>query len=65
MYSAKVLTKHQVVIPCEAREQFNIMPGKTVVFFPQKETLRLVIVPPIEQAEGFPLGMDTGPQREE
>jgi len=65
MFISTISTKYQVVIPREARKQFNLRPGQKVVFIPHKKTLRMVIVPPIEQAEGFLPGIDTDPQREE
>jgi AbrB family looped-hinge helix DNA binding protein len=65
MFISTISTKYQVVIPREVRKQFNLRPGQKVVFIPHKKTLRMVIVPPIEQAEGFLSGIDTDPQREE
>jgi len=65
MYAATISTKYQVVIPLEVRKQFDLKPGQKVVFIPHKKTLRMVIVPPIEAAEGFLRGMDTDFQREE
>jgi AbrB family looped-hinge helix DNA binding protein len=65
MFISTISTKYQVVIPREVRKQFNLRPGQKVVFIPHKKTLRMVIVPPIEQAEGFLPGIDTDPQREE
>jgi AbrB family looped-hinge helix DNA binding protein len=65
MFATTISTKYQVVIPREVRKQFGLQPGQRVVFIPHKKTLRMVIVPPIEQAEGFLPGIDTDPQREE
>jgi AbrB family looped-hinge helix DNA binding protein len=65
MFISTISTKYQVVIPREVQKQFNLRPGQKVVFIPHKKTLRMVIVPPIEQAEGFLPGIDTDPQREE
>jgi AbrB family looped-hinge helix DNA binding protein len=65
MHATTISTKYQVVIPREVREQFGLKPGQKVVFIPHKRSLRMVIVPPIEEAEGFIKGIDTDVQREE
>ena len=65
MYATTISTKYQVVIPLEVRKQFDLKPGQKVVFIPHKKSLRMVIVPPIEEAEGFLQGMDIDFQREE
>jgi AbrB family looped-hinge helix DNA binding protein len=65
MYATTISTKYQVVIPLEIRKQFDLKPGQKVVFIPHKKSLRMVIVPPIEAAEGFLQGIDTDIQREE
>ena len=65
MYAATISTKYQVVIPREVREQFGLKPGLKLVFIPYKKTLRVVVVPPIEQAQGFLKGIDTNIEREE
>lgn len=65
MYATTISTKYQVVIPLEVRKQFDLKPGQKVVFIPHKKSLRMVIVPPIEEAEGFLQGMNTDLQREE
>jgi AbrB family looped-hinge helix DNA binding protein len=53
-----------VVIPRQIREQFNLKPGQKIMFIPYNNTLRVVIVPPIEDAEGIFEDIDTDPQRE-
>ena len=58
-------SKYQVVIPKKIREQFHLKPGQKLVFIPYKNSLRLVIVPPIEEAYGFLEGLDTTVEREE
>jgi len=65
MHATTISTKYQVVIPREVREQFGLKPGQKVVFITHKKSLRMVIVPPIEEAEGFLEGIDTDVQREE
>jgi AbrB family looped-hinge helix DNA binding protein len=65
MYSATISSKYQVVIPRAVREQFGLKPGQKVVFVPLGQTLRLVVVPPIEEAQGMFAGIDTDVQREE
>jgi AbrB family looped-hinge helix DNA binding protein len=58
-------SKYQVVIPKKIREQFHLKPGQKLVFIPYKNSLRLVIVPPIEEAYGFLEGLDTIVERED
>ncbi len=65
MYTATVSSKYQVVIPSEVRKQFGIQPGQRIAFIPFKSTLRVVVVPPIEQARGILKGMNTEGYREE
>ena len=65
MQIATISSKYQVVIPREIRERFKLRPGQKIMFIPYNETLRVVIVPPIEEARGMLKGMDTDAQREE
>jgi AbrB family looped-hinge helix DNA binding protein len=60
-----ISTKYQIVIPREVREQFNLKPGQKVMFIPYKNTIRLVIVPPIKDALGIFKGINTDNLREE
>jgi AbrB family looped-hinge helix DNA binding protein len=60
-----ISTKYQIMIPREVREHFNLKPGQKVMFIPYKNTIRLVIVPPIESALGIFKGIDTDNIREE
>jgi AbrB family looped-hinge helix DNA binding protein len=64
MNTVKISSKYQVVIPRPIREKFNLKPGQKITFIPYLDTLRVVIVPPIEDAEGIFEGIDTDPQRE-
>jgi AbrB family looped-hinge helix DNA binding protein len=65
MYTAKISSKYQVVIPREVRKQFGLKPGQRIAFIPFKRTLRMIIVPPVEQARGMLEGMDFEGYREE
>jgi AbrB family looped-hinge helix DNA binding protein len=64
MNTVTVSSKYQIVIPRPIREQFNVKPGNKLVFIPYNDTLRLVVLPSIEQALGIFEGIDTDPQRE-
>jgi AbrB family looped-hinge helix DNA binding protein len=64
MNTVTISSKYQVVIPRTIREQFNLKPGQKLLFIAYNNTLRVVIVPPIEDAEGIFEGIDTDPQRE-
>ncbi len=65
MDTSVVSSKYQVVIPREIREKFNIKPGQKILFIPYKKSLRIVIVPPIEEAYGILKGMNGDNIREE
>jgi len=65
MHTATISSKYQVVIPREIREKFKLKPGQKIMFIPYNKTLRVVIVPPIEQARGLLKGIDADVQREE
>jgi len=64
MNAVTISSKYQVVIPRPIREQFNLRPGQKIMFIPYNKTLRVVIVPAIEQALGMFEGIDADPQRE-
>ena len=59
-----ISSKYQVVIPRKIREQFDLKPGQKIMFIPYDNSLRVVIVPPIEEAQGIFNGIDVDPQRE-
>jgi AbrB family looped-hinge helix DNA binding protein len=65
METTTISSKYQVVIPRRIREQLNLKPGQKVVFIPYKHSLRLVIMPPIEEGKGFLEGIDTTVDRDE
>ena len=60
-----ISSKYQVVIPREVREQFDLKPGRKIIFVPENGTLRVVVVPTIAQARGMLKGMNTDNIREE
>jgi AbrB family looped-hinge helix DNA binding protein len=64
MNTVTISSKYQVVIPRQIREQFNLKPGQKIMFIPYNNTLRVVIVPPIEQAEGIFESINSDPGRE-
>jgi AbrB family looped-hinge helix DNA binding protein len=65
METTTISSKYQVVIPRKIREQYHLKPGQKVVFIPYKNSLRMVIVPPIEKGRGFLKGIETTIEREE
>jgi len=65
METTTISSKYQVVIPRKIREQYHLKPGQKVVFIPFKNSLRMVIVPPIEEGYGFLPGIDTSIHRDE
>jgi AbrB family looped-hinge helix DNA binding protein len=65
MEATTISSKYQVVIPRKIREQYNLKPGQKVIFIPYKNSLRVVIVPPIEEGYGFLEGIDTTVKRDE
>ena len=64
MNTVTISSKYQIVIPRPIRERFNLKPGQKIMFIPYMDTLRVVIVPNIEDAEGIFVGIDTDSQRE-
>jgi len=65
METSVVSSKFQVVIPRKIREKFNVKPGQRVMFISYQKSLRLVIVPSIEDAYGMLAGMNVDNIREE
>jgi AbrB family looped-hinge helix DNA binding protein len=65
MVVTTISSKFQLVIPRKIREQFQLKPGQKVVFLPYKKTLRMVIVPSIEDDCGMLKGMDADNLSEE
>ena len=64
MNTVTISSKYQVVIPRPIRDLFNLKPGQKITFIPLNNTLRVVIVPPIEDAQCIFPGIDTDPHRE-
>ena len=64
MNTVTISSKYQVVIPRSIREQFNLKPGQKIMFIPYNNTLRVVIVPAIEEAQGMFKGIGTDVERE-
>ena len=60
-----ISSKYQIVIPREVREQFNLKPGQKLMFIPFQKSIRLVIVPSVEEARGMFEGINTKNLREE
>jgi AbrB family looped-hinge helix DNA binding protein len=65
METTTISSKYQVVIPRKIREKYHLQPGQKVVFIPYKNSLRMVIVPSIEEGYGFLQGIDTSINRDE
>lgn len=60
-----ISSKYQIVIPRAVREQFNLKPGQKLMFIPYQKSIRLVVVPAIEDALGMFRGVGTNELREE
>ena len=60
-----ISSKYQIVIPRKLREQFNLKPGQKIMFIPYQKSIRLVIVPSIQDALGMFKGLNTDNLREE
>jgi AbrB family looped-hinge helix DNA binding protein len=65
MDTSVVSSKFQVVIPRKIRQQFNVRPGQRVMFIPYQKSLRMVIVPSIDEAYGILEELDVDDLREE
>lgn len=53
-----ISSKFQIVIPREIREQFHLKPGQKVMFIPYQHSIRLVVVPSIDEALGMFKGLN-------
>lgn len=60
-----ISTKYQLVIPRPMRELFRLRPGQRIMFIPYQKSMRLVIVPSVEEARGMFQDIDADDLREE
>lgn len=60
-----ISSKYQIVIPRTVRDQFHLKPGQKLMFIPYHKSMRLVIVPSIEEALGLFRGVNNDALREE
>jgi bifunctional DNA-binding transcriptional regulator/antitoxin component of YhaV-PrlF toxin-antitoxin module len=58
-------TRYRILIPPEIRKEFKLKPGRQLAFIPYQGSLRLVLVPPIEEACGMLRGLNVEDIREE
>lgn len=65
METSTISTRYQIVIPRRIREQLQLKPGQKVAFIPDKNSLRLVIIPDVKAAFGFLEGISTYVERDE
>ena len=65
MEAVTISSKYQVVIPREIRERFDLKPGQKIMFIPYNNTLRVVVVEPIEKSRGSLKGINSEGIREE
>lgn len=65
METVTISSKYQVVIPKKIREKFNLQPGQKLTFIPYQGTIRIVLVPPIEDGRGLLRGINAENLREE
>ena len=60
-----ISSKYQIVIPRTVREEFQLKPGQKLMFIPYQKSMRLVIVPSIEESLGLFPGVNSDALREE
>jgi AbrB family looped-hinge helix DNA binding protein len=65
MRSVTISRNYRITIPREICDQFGLKPGQKILFIPENKTLRIIVVPPVEEARGMLKGMDTDGIREE
>jgi AbrB family looped-hinge helix DNA binding protein len=65
MKPVTISSRYQVFIPREIREQFDLKPGRKIVFVPDNGTLRVVVIRSIREARGMLKDMKIDNIREE
>lgn len=65
MKPVTISSRYQVIIPREIREQFDLKPGRKIIFVPDNGTLRVVVIRSIREARGMLKGMNIDDIREE
>jgi AbrB family looped-hinge helix DNA binding protein len=58
MHTVTISSNYQVAIPRAIRDQFGLKPGQKLSIIPYRNTLRVVIVSPIAEAEGMFEGIE-------
>jgi len=57
-------SKYQIVIPKRAREALKLRPGDEIVILEKRDSIELVKVGPIEEAQGMFKGITQGGLRD-
>lgn len=60
-----ISAKYQIVIPRPVRKLFRLRPGQRMLFIPYQKSMRLVIVPAVEDARGMFQAVDSDNLRDE
>lgn len=64
MSTAVLSPDFQIEIPLEVRQSLGLQPGQQMHFIEYEGSIRLVAVPPINEAMGIFAGMDSNFERE-
>ena len=65
MRPVTISSKYRITIPPEIRERFGVRPGHKVIFIPFENSLRMVFISAIEDAQGFLESIDSNVERKE
>jgi AbrB family looped-hinge helix DNA binding protein len=65
MRPVTITSKYRITIPREIRERLGIKPGHKAVFIPFENSLQMVFITSIEDAQGLLEGIDLKVEREE